>query len=134
VGAILRSCAAFAVTALVTTARHSPEASGVLFKAASGAAEIVPFVKVTNFARAMEELKSYGFRIVGLDSSSAQTVDGAKLKSPLALVMGAEGRGLRHLTRETCDELVRLDLPGPIKSLNVSNACSLALYAVLRTS
>jgi 23S rRNA (guanosine2251-2'-O)-methyltransferase len=134
VGAILRSCAAFAVTALVTTARHSPEASGVLFKAASGAAEIVPFVKVTNFARAMEELKSYGFRIVGLDSSSAQTIDGAELKSPLALVVGAEGKGLRHLTRETCDELVRLDLPGPIKSLNVSNACALALYAVLRTS
>lgn len=134
VGAVLRSCAAFAITAVVTTARHSPELSGVLFKAASGATEIVPFVKVTNFARAIEELKSYGFRIVGLEGSAAQTIERAKLKSPLALVMGAEGKGLRHLTRQTCDELVRLDLPGSIKSLNVSNACALALYAVLRTS
>jgi 23S rRNA (guanosine2251-2'-O)-methyltransferase len=132
VGAILRSCAAFAVTALVTTARHSPEASGVLFKAASGATELVPFVRVTNLARAMEELKSHGFHMVGLEGSAAQTIEAAKLKSPLALVMGAEGKGLRHLTRQTCDDLVRLDLPGPIKSLNVSNACALALYAASR--
>ena len=133
VGAILRSCAAFAVTALVTTARHSPEASGVLFKAASGATELVPFVRVTNLARAMEELKSYGFHVVGLDGSAPQTIDAAELPSPLALVMGAEGKGLRQLTRQTCDDLVRLDLPGPIKSLNVSNACALALYAVSRS-
>jgi 23S rRNA (guanosine2251-2'-O)-methyltransferase len=134
VGAVLRSCAAFAVTAVVTTARHSPESSGVLFKAASGATEIVPFVKVTNLARAIEELKSYGFRVAGLDSAAAQTIEEAMLDSPLALVVGAEGKGLRHLTRQTCDELVRLDLPGPIKSLNVSNACALALYAVGRTT
>jgi 23S rRNA (guanosine2251-2'-O)-methyltransferase len=132
VGAILRSCAAFAVSAVVTTARHSAETSGVLFKAASGATELVSFVKVTNLARAMEELKSYGFHIAGLEGSAARSIESAKLKRPLALAMGAEGKGLRHLTRQTCDELVRLDLPGPIKSLNVSNACALALYAVSR--
>jgi 23S rRNA (guanosine2251-2'-O)-methyltransferase len=132
VGAVLRSCAAFAASAVVTTARHSPEASGVLYKAASGAAELVPFVKVTNLARAMEELKSYGFQIAGLEGSAPQTIDSALLQLPLALVLGAEGRGLRQLSRQTCDVLVRLDLPGPIKSLNVSNACALALYAVSR--
>jgi 23S rRNA (guanosine2251-2'-O)-methyltransferase len=130
VGAIFRSCAAFGVTALVTTARHSPEASGVLFKAASGAAEFVPFVKVTNLARALEELKSYGFYIAGLEGSAQRTIQAAGLVPPLALVLGAEGKGLRRLTRETCDALFRLDLPGPLKSLNVSNACALALNAV----
>jgi 23S rRNA (guanosine2251-2'-O)-methyltransferase len=131
-GAILRSCAAFQVAALVTTARHSPETSGVLFKAASGAMELVPFVKVTNLARAIEELKSYGFHVIGLDSESEKLIEENRYRHPLALVLGAEGRGLRLLTRQSCDELVRLDLPGPIKSLNVSNACALALYAVSR--
>jgi 23S rRNA (guanosine2251-2'-O)-methyltransferase len=130
VGAIFRSCAAFGATALVTTARHSPESSGVLFKAASGAAEFVPFVKVTNLARALEELKSYGFSVAGLEASAERTLEEAGIAPPLALVLGAEGKGLRRLTRETCDALFRLDLPGPIKSLNVSNACALALNAV----
>jgi len=129
-GAIMRSSAAFGVEALITTARHSPETSGVLFKAASGAMELVPFVKVTNLARAIEELKSYGFRVIGLDSDAEKAIEDARRDLPLALVLGAEGRGLRQLTKESCDELVRLDLPGPIKSLNVSNACALALYAV----
>ena len=102
----------------------------MLFKAASGAAEFVPFVKVTNLAHALEELKSYGFYIAGLEGSAEQTIEGAALAPPLALVLGAEGKGLRRLTRETCDALFRLDLPGPIKSLNVSNACALALCAV----
>jgi 23S rRNA (guanosine2251-2'-O)-methyltransferase len=131
-GAIMRSCAAFGAEALVTTARHSPEASGVLFKAASGAMELVPFVKVTNLARAIGELKSYGFRVIGRDSDADKAIEDARRDLPLALVLGAEGRGLRQLTRQSCDELVRLDLPGPIKSLNVSNACALALYAVSR--
>jgi 23S rRNA (guanosine2251-2'-O)-methyltransferase len=132
VGAILRSCAAFGIDALVTTARHSAEMSGVLFKAASGATEVVPFVRVTNLARAIEELKSYGFHVVGLDSEATQPIEHAQRTRPLALVLGAEGRGLRQLTRLSCDELAKLDLPGPIKSLNVSNACALALYAVTR--
>jgi 23S rRNA (guanosine2251-2'-O)-methyltransferase len=131
-GAILRSCAAFAVSALVTTARHSAEASGVLFKAASGATELVPFVKVTNLARAIEELKTYGFHVIGLAGEAAKVIEEVQGRRPLALVLGAEGRGLRRLTQQSCDDLVRLDLPGPIKSLNVSNACALALYAVSR--
>ena len=130
--AILRSCAAFQVTAVVTTARHSAEASGVLFKAASGAYEHVPFVKVTNLARAMEELRDAGFRLVGLDSE-AETVLGAIDKTPpLVLVLGAEGKGMRELTRKNCDVVAKLDFSGAIRSLNVSNAAAVALYALTR--
>jgi len=132
VGAILRTCAAFKVTALVATARHSPEGSGVLFKSASGAYEHVPYVKVTNLARAMNELKEYGFHILGLDSEATALIGDAARTPPVAIVLGAEGKGLRQLTRDTCDEFVRLDLDGPIKSLNVSNACAVALYALTR--
>ncbi len=134
VGAIMRSCAAFSVRALITTARHSPEASGVLFKAASGAAELVAYVKVTNLASALEELKSRGFRLVGLDSGASTPIEEEARRRPLALVLGAEGKGLRQLTRQTCDRLVRLDLPGEIRSLNVSNAAALALYALTRST
>jgi 23S rRNA (guanosine2251-2'-O)-methyltransferase len=132
VGAIMRSCAAFGATALVTTARHSPEASGVLFKAASGAYEHVPYVKVTNLARAMAELKEYGFSIIGLDSEAENPIEALELPQPIAVVLGAEGKGMRHLTKETCDAVVRLDMPGAIKSLNVSNAAVVALYALTR--
>jgi 23S rRNA (guanosine2251-2'-O)-methyltransferase len=127
-GAILRSAAAFGIAAVVTTARHSPEATGVLAKSASGGLEYVPLVFVQNLARALTELKSRGFLLVGLAEEGEMELASAKLKSPLALVMGAEGKGLRQLTRETCDVLARLDLPGEIKSLNVSNAAALALY------
>ncbi len=130
VGAILRSCAAFGVTALVATARHSAAASGVLFKAASGAYEHVPYVKVTNLARAMDELRERGFMLVGLDSEAEAGLSDAKLSLPLALVLGAEGKGLRALTRDKCDVNARLALSGAIVSLNVSNAAAVALYAV----
>jgi 23S rRNA (guanosine2251-2'-O)-methyltransferase len=131
-GAILRTAAAFAATAIVTTARHSPEATGVLAKSASGALELVPIASVQNLARALEALKARGFLAVGLDSAGADDLAAAALRAPLALVLGAEGKGLRQLTRATCDRLARLDLPGAIKSLNVSNAAALALYVATR--
>ena len=116
VGAILRTAAGFAVAAVVTTARHSPEATGVLAKAASGALEYVPMVTVQNLARALETLRERGYRIVGLDSSGEVDLAAAALHTPLALVLGAEGKGLRQLTRATCDQVARFDLPGRIKS------------------
>jgi 23S rRNA (guanosine2251-2'-O)-methyltransferase len=132
VGAILRTAAAFAVTAVVTTARHSPEATGVLAKSASGALEYVPIVTVQNLARALEALKQRGYFAVGLDSTGDADLNDMPLRAPLALVLGAEGRGLRQLSRTTCDAVARLDLPGRIKSLNVSNAAALALYVATR--
>jgi 23S rRNA (guanosine2251-2'-O)-methyltransferase len=128
VGAILRSAAAFAVKAIVTTARHSPEATGVLAKSASGALELVPMVTVQNLARALSELNDVGFLTVGLDSEGSDDLGAVQLRQPLALVLGAEGKGLRQLTRDTCSVVARLDMPGEIKSLNVSNAAVLALY------
>ena len=128
VGAILRSAAAFAVKAIVTTARHSPEATGVLAKSASGALELVPLVSVQNLARALTALNDVGFLTVGLDSEGSDDLGTVALRQPLALVLGAEGKGLRQLTRDTCSVVARLDMPGEIKSLNVSNAAVLALY------
>jgi 23S rRNA (guanosine2251-2'-O)-methyltransferase len=128
VGAIMRSAAAFAVKAIVTTARHSPEATGVLAKSASGALELVPLITVQNLARALTALNGIGFMTVGLDSEGSENLGAVALRQPLALVLGAEGKGLRQLTRETCSVVARLDMPGAIKSLNVSNAAVLALY------
>src|SRR6186713_169529 len=118
VGAILRSAAAFAAKAIVTTARHSPEATGVLAKSASGALEHVPFVTVQNLARGLAALKARGFLVIGLDSSGGDDLAALPLRAPLALVLGAEGKGLRQLTKDTCDHIARLDLPGAIQSLN----------------
>jgi 23S rRNA (guanosine2251-2'-O)-methyltransferase len=132
VGAILRTAAAFAVAAIVTTARHSPEATGVLAKSASGALELVPIASVQNLARALAALKQRGFLVVGLDSAAPDDLAATSLSAPLALVVGAEGKGLRQGTRAQCDRLARLDLPGAIKSLNVSNAAALALYIASR--
>ncbi len=131
-GAILRTAAAFAVAAIVTTARHSPQATGVLAKSASGALELVPIVTVQNLARGLAALKERGFLVVGLDSEAADELAAMQLSAPLALVLGAEGKGLRQGTRAACDRLARLDLPGAIKSLNVSNAAALALYIASR--
>jgi 23S rRNA (guanosine2251-2'-O)-methyltransferase len=131
-GAIVRSAAAFAVTAIVTTARHSPEATGVLAKSASGGLEHVPIVLVQNLARAMNELRTRGFLLVGLAEEGETDLADAALRTPLALVIGAEGKGLRQLTRETCDLLARIELPGAVKSLNVSNATALALQLASR--
>jgi 23S rRNA (guanosine2251-2'-O)-methyltransferase len=102
----------------------------VLAKSASGALEYVPMVTVQNLARALAELKDRNYLTVGLDSTGDVGLADTALRAPLALVLGAEGKGLRQLTRTTCDLLARLDLPGRVKSLNVSNAAALALYVV----
>ncbi|MEI7806615.1 MAG: 23S rRNA (guanosine(2251)-2'-O)-methyltransferase RlmB [Hyphomicrobiales bacterium] len=128
VGAIFRSASAFNATAIVTTQRHSPDATGALAKAASGALEHVPLINVQNLARGLAALKERGFLVVGLDSSGDSDLATLPLRAPLALVLGAEGKGLRQLTKETCDYVAKLDLPGEIKSLNVSNAAALGLY------
>ncbi|MGA2041952.1 MAG: RNA methyltransferase [Roseiarcus sp.] len=133
VGAILRSAAAYAVDALVTTERHSPDFSGALAKSASGGLEHVAICRVTNLARALREIGEIGYLRVGLDSDGAERLEAAALSRPLALVLGAEGRGLRRLTRENCDMIVRLDVPGAIRSLNVSNACAVALAIATMT-
>ena len=132
VGAIMRSAAAFAVKAIVTTARHSPEATGVLAKSASGALELVPLVTVQNLARALTELNDRGFMTVGLDSEGTEDLGAVTLQQPLALVLGAEGKGLRQLTRSTCDALMKIPMAGAVESLNVSVAAGVCLYEVVR--
>jgi 23S rRNA (guanosine2251-2'-O)-methyltransferase len=132
VGAILRSAAAFGAGGLVMSERHGAAERGVLAKTASGGLEHVPLVRVTNLARALREIADHGFIIYGLDSAYAEPIESVPPSEKAALVLGAEGRGLRRLTREACDHLVRLDMPGAIKSLNVSNAAAVALYALTR--
>ena len=132
VGAILRSSVAFAADAVVTTGRHAPAETGVLAKAASGALDGIPLVEVQNLARALEELGRMGFTRVGLDSEAGSPIEEAMSGTRIALVLGAEGKGLRRLTRDTCDHLARLTVPGAIASLNVSNAAVLALYLARR--
>jgi len=110
--------------------RHSPEATGVLAKSASGALELVPLAIVQNLARALTTLNERGFMTVGLDSEGGDNLAAIALRSRWRLVLGAEGKGLRQLTRETCSHVARLDMPGEIKSLNVSNAaCSRSISA-----
>lgn len=129
VGALLRSCAAFSVAGVVMTARHSPKASAVLAKSASGGLEHVPVVKVTNLSKAIETLSANGVICIGLDSEAEDGLEECVSDAGrVALVLGAEGKGLRHKTRETCDRLATIAVPGAIQSLNVSNAAALALY------
>lgn len=130
VGAIVRSAAAFDVEAIITTARHSPTATGVLAKSASGGLEYVPFLIVKNLGDALVTLGERGFQRIGLDSSGETQIDALSLTQPVVLVLGSEGKGLRQRTKECCDVIARLNMPGAIKSLNVSNAAAIALYAV----
>ncbi|MFD1354543.1 MULTISPECIES: 23S rRNA (guanosine(2251)-2'-O)-methyltransferase RlmB [Methylorubrum] len=132
VGAIVRTAAAFGVTAIVTTARHSPNATGVMAKSASGGLEHVPLVVVRNLAEALITLGERGFTRIGLDSEAGTSLDSVGPRRPAVLVLGAEGKGLRQRTRECCDVLVRIDAVGAIRSLNVSNAAAITLYALTR--
>jgi 23S rRNA (guanosine2251-2'-O)-methyltransferase len=132
VGAILRSAVAFDAGALITTERHSPAESGVLAKAASGALEHIDHIEVRNLAEALDELHAAGFQTVGLDSEGPAALEETFRGGRIALVLGAEGKGLRQKTRTTVNALARLDMPGAIRSLNVSNAAAVALYAARR--
>jgi 23S rRNA (guanosine2251-2'-O)-methyltransferase len=129
VGAILRSAAAFGAIGIVTQDRHSPPESGVVAKAASGALERVPWVRVVNLARALEEIGEAGFWRIGLTGDADTELKDALGPPRVALVLGAEGPGLRPNTREHCDALARLPISDAIESLNVSNAAAVALYA-----
>ena len=127
-GAVLRSAAVFGAAGLVMTRRHSPPLNGALAKSASGALEIVPVLLVQNLARTLAELKAGGFVVLGLDSKAAAAIEDEPFAGKTAIVLGAEGKGLRELTAETCDRLVRISAAGPLASLNVSNAAAVALH------
>jgi len=128
-GAILRSAAAFGAIGIVTQDRHSPPESGVVAKTASGALERMPWVRVVNLARALEEIAEAGFWRIGLAGDADTDLKDALGPDRVALVLGAEGAGLRHNTREHCDAVAKLPISDAIESLNVSNAAAVALYA-----
>jgi 23S rRNA (guanosine2251-2'-O)-methyltransferase len=132
VGAILRSAEVFGARAVIAPARHAAPETGALAKAASGALERQPYLRVPNLARAMTALREMGYALIGLDGAADDEIGAAAAQfsgRPLALVLGAEGPGLRALTQQSCDRLVRIGMAGGFGSLNVSNAAAVALYA-----
>ncbi len=132
VGAILRSAEVFGAAAVIAPHRHSAPETGALAKTASGALERQPYLRVKNLSDAMEELRAMGFRLIGLAGEATMSLEDGLSEAgmePVALVLGAEGPGLREKTRETCDRLVRIPFAGEFGSLNVSNAAAVSLYA-----
>lgn len=132
VGAITRTAAAFKVGGIILTHRHAPNETSVMAKSASGGLEHVPLVRVRNLGSALEECKKAGYTLIGLDSEAEENLYDMEIRPPVVLVLGAEGRGMRNKTMELCTHLARLDMPGEIKSLNVSNATSIALSEAYR--
>lgn len=132
VGAVLRSAAAFGAAAVITQDRHAPEVTGTLAKAASGALENVPLVAATNISRAMKLLKDAGFWCLGLDGDARTKIADADVSGKVALVLGAEGAGLRRLVKENCDTLVHIPIADAMESLNLSTAAGISLYEVAR--
>ncbi|MES2834567.1 MAG: 23S rRNA (guanosine(2251)-2'-O)-methyltransferase RlmB [Pseudomonadota bacterium] len=132
VGALFRSALAFGAKGIIVQDRHSPALAGALAKAAAGATERLPHVRVTNLSRALERMADLGWRAVGLDGSAEQTLEQALDHQPTVLVMGSEGDGIRRLVAEHCDVLARIPMPGGFESLNVSNAAAVALYEAMR--
>jgi 23S rRNA (guanosine2251-2'-O)-methyltransferase len=130
VGAIMRSAAAFDALGIVTQDRHAPPESGALARSASGALEVVPWVRVVNLARALDEIGDAGFWRIGLTGHATQTLAEQLGETRPAIVLGAEGEGMRQNTEAHCDQLARLPISGKVESLNVSNAAAIALYAV----
>ena len=134
IGAVLRSAAAFGADAVIAPDRHTPQSSGALAKAASGALEWVPFIRVINLARTLKELKAADYWCAGLAADGDQTLNEARLTGRTVLVIGAEGTGLRRLTRDSCDFLVRIPIRGGVNSLNLSAATAISLYELTRNS
>jgi 23S rRNA (guanosine2251-2'-O)-methyltransferase len=131
-GACLRTADGAGAHAVIAPKDHSVGLNATVSKVASGAAETVPYLMVTNLARTLGELKDRGVRVVGTSDDAPRTLYEADLRGPIALVLGAEGSGLRQLTRRTCDELVRIPMHGAVESLNVSVATALCLYEAVR--
>jgi len=132
VGAVLRSAAVFGADAVILPDRNAPPMTGTLAKSSSGAIESVPLIRVTNLVRAMESLKQAGYWCIGLDSEAGASLETLKSSPYQAIALGAEGPGLRRLTRESCDDFCRIEATGPLHSLNVSNAAAVALFALTR--
>ena len=134
VGAVLRSAAAFGADALITTDRHAPTESGALAKAASGALEAVPWVRVANLARALDQLAEAGYWRIGLDGNSDTNLEALDLSGRTVLVLGSEGKGLRPLVAKSCDHVAKLQISDKVESLNISNAAAVGLYVCSRTN